>query len=88
MIPIGIGLVYGSYCGVLWGVFLITGKNVGIKQLFSATWPPVVPSATATGPASQPATAPTGAQGTGTYNAPTKTGTNSNLGTSLGIETG
>ena len=51
MIPIGIGLVFVGYCGVLWGTFIITGKNVGLKQLFGTAWPPNVPGAYGTGAA-------------------------------------
>jgi len=67
MAAIGVGLAYIGYCGVLWGVFLVSGKNVGVKQLFGKAWPPKVPGAT-TGPAN--ATQPGGTVATGTTQAP------------------
>lgn len=94
IIPIGIGLVYGSYCGVLWGMFLVTGKNVGVKQLFGKTWPPDVPGVPSSSGAAgtQTATAPTGGaagQGTNKPFYPTPSGNApSNLATQLGITTG
>lgn len=42
-------LVYAGYTGALWGVMLITGKNVGFLDLFKAAWPPDVPGAAGTG---------------------------------------
>jgi hypothetical protein len=42
------GLVFAGYCGVLWGLFLITGKNVSIGQVFGSAWPP---NATSSAPA-------------------------------------
>lgn len=61
MVGIGVALVYVGYAGVLQCLFWITGKNVGPRQLFGATWPPNVPGAT--GANSQPATQPAGQQG-------------------------
>ncbi len=40
------GLVFAGYCGLLLGAFWITGKNVGIKQLFGSAWPPNTPGVT------------------------------------------
>jgi hypothetical protein len=48
MAALGVGLLYLGYCGGLWGVLLIAGKNVGFRELFGATWPPDVPGATGT----------------------------------------
>ena len=49
MIPVGMILVYAGYTGALWGVMLITGKNVSLADLFKAPWPPSVPGASGTG---------------------------------------
>lgn len=66
MAALGIGLAYAGYTGVLWGVLLVTGKNVSLKQLFGSVWPPVSPGVkSAAGTASQP-TGTTQAPGTTT----------------------
>lgn len=57
MAALGVGLAYAGYCGILWGVMLVTGKNVGIKQLFGSTWPPVVPGVQSPGAAQSTGTA-------------------------------
>lgn len=58
MIGVGFLLVFAGYVGDLWGAFLLTGKNVGLKTLFSSTWPPNVPGATG-GPNPAPTDTPT-----------------------------
>jgi hypothetical protein len=64
MIAIGGILIYAGYTGVLWGVALITGKNVGLKQLFGSAWPPQVPGAAGTGTSASSASTST-STGTG-----------------------
>ena len=85
MTAIGMGLVYLSYTGVLWGVALIQGKNLGIKTLFSSAWPPDVPSASTTStnssttkPNPKPPKGGAGAQGTNSNILPTPTGYQTN----------
>jgi hypothetical protein len=70
MIAIGMGLVWAGYTGVLWGVFLITGKNVGLAQLMGSTWPPQVPSANLGGAAGAPGSTGTGTGGGGSKGSP------------------
>ena len=60
------GLAYLGYTGVLWGVFLVSGKNVSLKQLFAAQWPPVSPGVQSAAGAGQQATGTTQAPGTTT----------------------
>lgn len=44
MVAIGMLLALGGYSVTLWGVSIVTGKNVGLKQLWSGSWPPGGPS--------------------------------------------
>lgn len=83
MSAIGMCLVYLGYTGGLWGVALIQGKNLGLKTLFGATWPPDVPSAT--GSKSTPSGSTPAGSSSGANIFPTPTGTQSSTGSDLGI---
>jgi len=39
MIPIGFGLAWLGFAGVMWGYCLIKDYNVTFPDLFKATWP-------------------------------------------------
>lgn len=83
MAAVGMGLVFLGYCGMLQGVFWVTGRNVGFKTLFGATWPPDVPSAT--GSKSTPSGSTPAGSSSGANIYPTPTGTQSSTGSDLGI---
>jgi hypothetical protein len=82
---IGIGLAFLGYTVGLWGVFLVTGKNVGYRQVWGTAWPPVVPGATgsasgATGAGGQPITSSASAGGTLPGSGPSPTTKNATTG--------
>jgi hypothetical protein len=76
MIAIGGILIYAGYTGVLWGYALVSGKNIGLKQLFGSAWPPQVPGASGTGTSASSAS--TGSGGSPNVDVQTSAGASQN----------